>query len=115
VKAILFASMILLMAVPAFAETIAPADAKRHVGQTVAVKGVVSEVFHIANGREIFIALGGRYPRTVFRAAIMGDDTAKFAKADELLGKTVTVTGEITLYKGSAEIELKEPTQLTVN
>ena len=55
------------------------------------VEGVVSEVHHIASGREIFIALGGRYPNTVFRAAILGDDTAKFPDAAALKGKTVAV------------------------
>jgi len=99
---------------PAWAKTIRPADAGKHAGQTATVEGVVSEVHHIAATREIFIALGGRYPDTVFRAAILGDDTAKFPHADALKGKTVAVSGEISLYEGRAEIVVHEPGQVTV-
>jgi len=112
--AILLFAAIVLAAAPALAKTIRPADASKHAGQTVTVEGVVSEVRHIATGREIFIALGGRYPETVFRAAILGDDTARFPHVDRLLGRTVAVTGEISLYEGRAEILVHDPGQVDV-
>lgn len=112
--AILFFAACVLAAGPALAKTIRPADAGKHAGQTATVEGVVSEVHHIAASREIFIALGGRYPDTVFRAAILGDDTVKFPHADSLNGKTVAVTGEISLYEGRAEIVVHEPGQVKV-
>ena len=55
-KALVLLVAFVLAAAPALAATIAPADARRHAGQTVTVEGVVSEVHHIASGREIFIA-----------------------------------------------------------
>ncbi len=113
-KTVVLLVTFVLAATPALAATVASADARRHAGQTVTVEGVVSEVHHIASGREIFVALGGRYPKTVFRAAILGDDTARFLEVDALKGKTVAVTGKIELYKGRAEIVLKDAAQLQV-
>ena len=112
--AILFLAAFVLAAAPALAEAVAPADARKHAGKTVTVEGVVSEVRHIADGREIFIALGGRYPNTIFRAAILGDDTAKFPDADLLNGKTIAVTGEVSLYQGQAEIVVHDPGQVKI-
>ena len=58
-----------LAAAPSLAQTqmIAAADAKAHVGQTVTVEGVVSEVHTAASGRATFIDIGGRYPKTPLR------------------------------------------------
>jgi len=111
---ILVLAAFVLAAAPALAAVVRPADARKHAGKTVTVQGVVSEVRHIADGREIFIALGGNYPNTVFRAAILGRDTAKFPHADSLSGKTIAVTGEVSLYKGRAEIVIHDPGQVKI-
>jgi DNA/RNA endonuclease YhcR with UshA esterase domain len=101
-----------LAAAPAVAQTIKPADARAHVGQTVTVEGVVSEV-HVASGSGMtFIDMGGHYPANVFTAVIFRDDAGKFPNVAALNGKTVDVTGMIRLYKGKAEIILKTADQL---
>ena len=71
-----------LAAAPALAQTqmIAAADAKAHVGQTVTVEGVVSEVHTAASGRATFIDIGGRYPNNTFTAVIFSRDVTKFSK-----------------------------------
>ena len=101
-----------LAATPAAAETIKPADARAHVGQTVTVEGVVSEV-HVASGSGMtFIDMGGRYPDNAFAAVIFRDDAGKFPNVAALNGKTVDITGAVKLFKGKAEIILKDAAQL---
>ena len=114
IAAIFLAAALAVGAAPARAKTIAPAEAHKHVGQTVTVQGAVTEVRHLAAGRELYIALGGRYPRTVVRAAIIGDDTARFPDTDKLKGQTVAITGVISLYKGRVEIAVHDPNQIEV-
>ena len=103
---------LILAAAPAVAQTIKPADARAHVGQTVTVEGVVSEV-HVASGSGMtFIDMGGRYPDNAFAGVIFRDDAGRFPNVAALNGKTVDITGAVKLFKGKAEIILKDTAQL---
>lgn len=103
---------LILMATPAVAQTIKPADARAHAGQTVTVEGVVSEV-HVASGSGMtFIDMGGRYPDNAFAGVIFRDDAGKFPNVAALNGKTVDIAGAVKLFKGKAEIVLKDAAQL---
>jgi DNA/RNA endonuclease YhcR with UshA esterase domain len=111
-KALVLVFGLVLAAAPAVAQTIKPADARTHVGQTVTVEGVVSGV-HVASGNGMtFIDMGGRYPGNAFAAVIFRDDAGKFPNVAALNGKTVDVTGAVKLYKGKAEIILNSAAQL---
>src|SRR5271154_2050690 len=83
-----------LAAAPAFAQSIAAADAQTHVGQTVTVEGAVSDVHQIPNGIT-FIDIGGHYPDNVFTAVILADDAKKFPDMMSFNGKTVDITGAV--------------------
>jgi DNA/RNA endonuclease YhcR with UshA esterase domain len=100
-----------IMAVPARAETIAPADVKAHVGQTVTVEGAVSSVHKAASG-VTFVDLGGSYPDNAFSAVIFASDAGKFPNVDTLDGKTVAITGPVVLFNGRSEIILKSADQV---
>jgi hypothetical protein len=102
-----------VLAAPALAQTqtIAPADAKTHVGQTVTVEGPVGSVYTARSGMT-FIDIGGRYPDNAFAAVIFADDTGKFPDVKALDGKTVDVTGAVSLYRGKPEIILKSADQV---
>ncbi len=91
--------------------TVAPADAKGHVGQTVTVEGAVSDVY-IARSGVTFIDIGARYPDNAFAAVIFADDAGKFPNVKSLDGKTVDITGPVRLYRGKAEIILKSADQM---
>jgi DNA/RNA endonuclease YhcR with UshA esterase domain len=95
----------------AAAQTIQPADAPAHVGQTVTVEGDVSNVHKVAAG-VTFIDMGGRYPDNTFTAVILPDDAKKFPDVNSLNGKTVDVTGAVRLYKGKPEILLTDAAQI---
>jgi DNA/RNA endonuclease YhcR with UshA esterase domain len=111
-KALVLILGLVLAATPAVAETIKPADARTHVGQTVTVEGVVSEVHVVSGSGMTFIDMGGRYPNNTFAGVIFRDDASKFPNVAALNGKTVDVTGPVSLYKGKAEIVLKTAAQL---
>jgi hypothetical protein len=98
---------------PALAQTptIAPADAKAHVGQTVTIEGPVGNVYTARSGMT-FIDIGGRYPDNVFAAVILTDDSAKFPNVKALDGKVVDVTGAVSLYRGKPEIIVKSADQV---
>jgi hypothetical protein len=102
-----------IAAAPARAETptITPANAKAYVGQTVTVEGAVG---NIATGRAgtTFIDVGGRYPDNSFAAVIFAADKSKFPDVQALGGKTVDITGAVSLYRGKPEIILKSADQM---
>ena len=102
-----------VLAAPALAQTqtIAPADAKARVGQTVTIEGPVGNVYTARAGMT-FIDIGGRYPDNDFAAVIFGDDTGKFPDIKALDGKIVDVTGAVSLYRGKPEIILKSADQV---
>jgi DNA/RNA endonuclease YhcR with UshA esterase domain len=97
---------------PARAETIAPSETPQHVGQSVTVEGVVTEVNTTDRTGVTFLDMGGHYPNNAFTAVIFKDDAAKFPDVRALEGKTVDVTGTITLYKGKTEVFLNDAGQL---
>ncbi len=98
-------------AASAHAQTIQPADAKAHVGQTVTVEGAVANVHTIATGIT-FIDIGGRYPDNVFTAVILPANSGKFPNVSALNGKTVYITGPVRLYAGKPEILLNDAAQI---
>ncbi len=111
-RAVVLVLGLALTAAPALAETIAPNEAQGHVGQTVTVEGVVSEVHTAASGRATFIDMGGRYPNNSFTVVIFSGNASKFPNLDALIGKTVDVTGSIRLHNGRPEIILNDPGQI---
>ena len=106
-------SLVLGLAAPASAETqtITPADAKTHVGQTVTVEGAVGNISGSRTGTT-FIDIGGRYPDNNFAAVIFAADRSKFPDLKTFDGKVVDVTGAVSLYRGKPEIILKSADQM---
>jgi DNA/RNA endonuclease YhcR with UshA esterase domain len=100
-----------IITAPAFAQAIAPADAKAQVGKTVTVEGTVDNVHTTAAGNT-YIDLGGHYPNNTFVAVIFSKDTSKFTNVTALKGKTIDVTGPIKLYKDKPQIVLKSADQI---
>jgi DNA/RNA endonuclease YhcR with UshA esterase domain len=92
-------------------QTIAAADAKARIGQTVTVEGMVSDV-HVGRSGAAFIDIGGRFPDNALTAVIFVDDLGKFPGAKALAGKRVAISGPVRLYQGKPEIILKSADQL---
>ena len=106
----------LLGAVAALAIAQAPAtytatDAAKHVGETATVMDRVDGVHQSGKGN-IFLNMGGKYPNQAFTAFIPSSSAAQFSQPEQFQGRTVAVSGKITLYHGKAEIIVTSPSQI---
>jgi hypothetical protein len=93
------------------AKTYSASEAAKHVGEKATVTDKVAKVFESKAGN-IFLNFGARYPNQMFTAYIPKDSADQFPKAKELDGRTVSITGQIVLYKGKPEIVLDNPSML---
>jgi hypothetical protein len=89
-------------------------QAAAHVGQVVTVQGpVMGGTFASeSRGQPTFLDIGRAYPDpTRFSVVIWIPNRANFSAPPEELysGQTICVTGQVTLYNGSAEMEIIGP------
>jgi hypothetical protein len=92
-----------------------PEDAKRHIGESATVCGVVASAKFEADARSkpTLLDLEKAYPHAIFTAVIYGDNRSKFGTPEtSLRGKRICVTGQISEYRGKPEIVLTDPSQL---
>lgn len=92
--------------------TIPPEEAASHLGQTVTVEGVVSEVHTARSGSATFIDMGGSYPNNAFTGVIFASDMWTVGDVSGLAGKTADINGEVRLYHGKPEIVISSPRQI---
>jgi hypothetical protein len=89
-----------------------PYEAPTHIGQSVAVSGVVVAVF-VSKAGNVFINFGDKYPNQTFTGWIpAGTPLASDPSLQELQGKTVKITGTINLYHGKPEIKITSKDQI---
>ena len=91
--------------------TISDAEAKHHVGQVVAVRGVVANVFVSAKGNT-FLNFGAPYPNQTFSGVIFSENADAFPNPQQWEGRRVLVRGRVKLYKGRPEIIVRTPSQV---
>ena len=90
-KSFAIAASLMVIAAPAIAATLTPADAGKHVGETAIVDGVVADVHAAPNGM-ILLDLGGRYPDNKFVALIFPKSTAAFGRLSGYIGSRVQIS-----------------------
>ena len=95
-------------------------EAASHVGESTSVCGPVAGTRYASatKGAPTFINLGVDYPNTKrFTIMIWGRDRNNFTSPPEeyYLGKSLCVTGKITLYKGISQIEVSKPVQIELD
>jgi hypothetical protein len=106
-------SFLLALSAAAAPPVISDADAAKHVGETVSVKGLVAAVV-VARGDRTFINFGKPYPHQSFSALIQKGPRPRFKDPAKWKGKTITVTGTIQLSsKKTPQIVLEDPSQIT--
>jgi DNA/RNA endonuclease YhcR with UshA esterase domain len=57
--------------------------------------------------------MGGKYPNQAFTAFIPSSSAPQFSQPQQYEGRTVAVSGKITLYKGKPEIIVNSPSQIS--
>lgn len=112
-KSFLTAAGLSLLAAPALAATVTPANAAKHLGESATVEGVVASVYAAPNGT-ILLDLGGRHPDNKFVAVIFPKDTAAFGPVSNYVGNRVQISGTIQIYHGKPEITLTNEGQIQV-
>ena len=103
-KVAVIACLTALLAVPAWAGVVAAAAAGSHVGQSVTVEGLVSEVHTARSGKETFIDIGGAYPNQTFTAVIFAPSMTAVGDVSGLARKTVDLIGTVQMYEGRPEM-----------
>src|SRR5437660_2176513 len=88
-----------------------PQEAAKHVGETATITGAVDGVHQSSKGN-IFLNMGGKYPNQAFTAWIPSASAGQFSNPQQYEGKTVAVSGKITLYRGKPEIIVTSPSQV---
>ncbi len=99
-------------AVPTSAGTIDYTDASKHIGETASVRGTLIDA-HTASSGTVFLDFCKSYKSCPFSAVIFASDVQKFGDLSSYAGTSVTITGTITSYQGTAEIVLSDPSQLS--
>ena len=89
------------------------ADAANHVGEIATITGTVNGV-HQAGKGNIIVSIGGKYTKQVFTAFIPSSSAADFSNPQQYEGKTVAVSGKITLYQGKPEITVENVSQIII-
>jgi DNA/RNA endonuclease YhcR with UshA esterase domain len=87
------------------------AQAAQHVGENATVTDKVDGVHQSGKGN-IFLNIGGHYPKQTFTAFIPSAEATNFQNFKDYEGKTVTVSGKIELYRGKPEIVVRSKTQI---
>jgi DNA/RNA endonuclease YhcR with UshA esterase domain len=91
--------------------TFSPREAAQHVGDTATITGTVDGVHQSGKGN-IFLNMGGKYPNQAFTAFIPSASAAQFSNPQQYEGRTVAVSGKISLYHGKPEIIVTSPSQI---
>ena len=89
-----------------------PQEAAKHVGETATIAGTVDGVHQSGKGN-IFLNMGGKYPNQAFTAFIPSASAAQFSNPQQYEGRSVSVSGKISLYKGKPEIIVNSPSQIS--
>jgi hypothetical protein len=87
-------------------------EAAQHIGETATIMDKVDGVHQSGKGN-IFLNMGGTYPNQAFTASIPARSVAQFSQPQQYEGRTVAVSGKITLYRGRPEIIVTSPSQIT--
>jgi DNA/RNA endonuclease YhcR with UshA esterase domain len=99
-------------------ERISPEQAKSKIGQVVTVCGKVSSATYAtgSNNKPTFINIGPAYPNHIFTAVIWDGQRSRFSYRPETQkGKNICVTGKVESYRGIAQIEPGNESNITIN
>lgn len=87
-------------------------EAKNHVGESAFITGKVDGVRVTSSGMTL-VNLDGRYPDQAFTIVVRPEHAKDVGDLSPLDGKTVTVHGKITDFKGKPQIEITKREAIT--
>jgi DNA/RNA endonuclease YhcR with UshA esterase domain len=91
--------------------TYTAAEAAKHAGEIATVTDKVDSVHQSGKGN-IFLIMGSKDPNQAFTAFIPSAGVSQFSHPEQFEGKTVAVSGKITLHQGKPEIIVENVSQI---
>lgn len=85
--------------------------AARHTHEDACVKGRILKVYASRSGN-VFFDFCDDYRHCPFSSLVFAADRHKFRDLEALGGRTVEIRGQVTLYHGTPEIVVHEPSQI---
>ncbi|WP_396146707.1 hypothetical protein [Flavobacterium sp.] len=91
-------------------------DIRNHIGATVTVCAEVKSTYKTNDHRHSLLNMGGVYPEQKLTIIILEKHLKNFSyiPVEYLAGKTICVTGEVTLFKGKPQIKVKRASEIVV-
>lgn len=85
-------------------------DASKYIGEYRKVCGQVVQIKEFSKG--IYLNFGNNYPRQNLTAVVWSSDISNFGNLNQYLGNSICISGEITSYRGTPQIELSSLEQV---
>lgn len=102
----------------AAAQSVAPEEAGKHVGENIKVCGKIfgGRFFETSKGSPTLLNMGAAYPASPFTVMIPGEVRTQlgYAPEVELKDKNICVTGEVILFKEKPEIIVNHVSQIEI-
>ena len=92
-------------------------DVSKHIGDSITVCAKVADLRYFENSKNkpTLINLGAKHPNELLTLIIWEDARTLFTtKIEDLLEKSICVTGRIILYKEKPEIVIEKPEQIVI-
>ena len=101
-----------------FAQTKIKLDkVSKHINDSVIVCGTVADVRYFENSdrQPTFLNIGAKYPNQAITIVIWGETRKLFSgKIEDLLNKTICITGRIIVFKERPEIVIENVEQIQI-
>ena len=85
-------------------------DASKYIGEYRKVCGQVVQIKEFSKG--IYLNFGNNYPRQNLTAVVWSSDISNFGNLNQYVGNSICISGEITSYRGTPQIELSNLEQV---
>lgn len=85
-------------------------NASKYIGKYRKVCGQVVQIKEFSKG--IYLNFGNNYPRQNLTAVVWSSDIPNFGNLNQYVGNSICISGEITSYRGTPQIELSNLEQV---
>ena len=90
--------------------SIQASDASNYIGKYKKVCGQVVQIKEFS--KAIYLNFGNNYPRQNLTAIVWSSDISNFGNLNQYVGNNICISGEITSYRGTPQIELSNLEQI---
>ncbi len=91
-------------------------DIRNHIGETVTICEEVKSSFKTKQHHHSLLNMGGYYPEQKLTIIILEKHLKNFSyiPVEYLAGKTICITGVVTLFEGKPQIKVKRESEIVI-